>query len=208
MGPLNQRRAAERGFNFIGPFNPGYDAQLEAAGRNPEDHQVALMVPVVVADSTEKAWEIAGPGLEYFVNFYTQRKDVHGEPAPADQAVTADMIRRGEAGIWRAAVGTPDEVTQQLLPLVTGAMGRVTELALQMRQPGMSNENTHRSMRLLADARGSGTHRGVTRHQPRNLSTLQRYAPPSRQVSGLVGYWPSADRVVEVSPLAVAGGLP
>jgi alkanesulfonate monooxygenase SsuD/methylene tetrahydromethanopterin reductase-like flavin-dependent oxidoreductase (luciferase family) len=151
MGPRNQRRAAERGFNFIGPFNPGYDAQLEAAGRDPEAHQVALMLPVVVADSTRKAWEIAGPGLEYFVNFYELRKDLEGNPAPDDRRVSADMIRRGEAGIWRAAVGTPDEVTQQLLPLVGGAMGRITELALQMRQPGMGNADTHRSMRLLAE---------------------------------------------------------
>lgn len=151
MGPRNQQRAAERGFNFIGPFNPGYDAQLEAAGRNPADHQVALMLPVVVADSTEKAWEIAGPGLEYFVNFYELRRDLQGNPAPEDRRVTADMIRRGEAGIWRAAVGTPDEVADQLRPLAGGAMGRITELALQMRQPGMSNADTHRSMRLLAE---------------------------------------------------------
>ena len=30
------------------------------------------------------------------------------------------------------------------------AMGRVTQLALQMRQPGMTNDDTHRSMRMFA----------------------------------------------------------
>ena len=38
MGPRNQRRAAERGFNFIGPFNPGYDAaprRVRAQPRRP-----------------------------------------------------------------------------------------------------------------------------------------------------------------------------
>ena len=35
MGPRNQRRAAERGFNFIGPFNPGYDAHLSTAAAIP-----------------------------------------------------------------------------------------------------------------------------------------------------------------------------
>ena len=53
MGPLNQQRAAERGLNFIGPFNPGYDERLKAVGREPSDHQVASMQFVVVADTTE-----------------------------------------------------------------------------------------------------------------------------------------------------------
>jgi hypothetical protein len=30
-------------------------------------------------------------------------------------------------------------------------MGRVTELAVQIRHPGMSNEDTHRSIRLFAE---------------------------------------------------------
>jgi alkanesulfonate monooxygenase SsuD/methylene tetrahydromethanopterin reductase-like flavin-dependent oxidoreductase (luciferase family) len=151
MGPRNQARAAERGFHFIGPFNPGYDQHLAAAGRDPADHQVASMQPVVVADTTERAWEIAGPGLEYFVNFYETRKDLAGNPAPPERRVTAEMIRNGEAGFWRANVGTPDEVAAQLRPLVDGAMGRLTELAVQMRQPGMTTADTHHSMRLFAE---------------------------------------------------------
>ena len=51
MGPRNQAKAAERGFNFIGPFNPGYDA---AARRRPavtrSTIQVASMQVVCVAD--------------------------------------------------------------------------------------------------------------------------------------------------------------
>jgi alkanesulfonate monooxygenase SsuD/methylene tetrahydromethanopterin reductase-like flavin-dependent oxidoreductase (luciferase family) len=151
MGPLNQKRAAERGFNFIGPFNPGYDDLLRAAGRNPDDHQVASMQFVVVADSTERAWEIAGPGLEYFVNFYETRKDLQGTPAPAENHRTAEMIRNGQAGFWRGIVGTPDEVIAMLRPFVAGAFGRITQLALQMRQPGMTTKDTHHSMRLFAD---------------------------------------------------------
>ena len=61
------------------------------------------------------------------------------------------MLRSGNAGFWFAAVGTPDEVAAKLRPIVDGhAMGRVTQLALQMRQPGMTNEDTHRSMRMFA----------------------------------------------------------
>jgi alkanesulfonate monooxygenase SsuD/methylene tetrahydromethanopterin reductase-like flavin-dependent oxidoreductase (luciferase family) len=151
MGPRNQARAAERGFHFIGPFNPGYDDRLREAGRNPEDHQVAAMVMVCVADTTEKAWDIAGPGLEYVVNFYETRRDLEGNPAPPDKRVTAELIREGKAGFWRAFVGTPDEVLAGLRPLAEGRMGRVTELALQLRHPGMTTADTHRSMRLFAE---------------------------------------------------------
>ena len=137
--------------NLIAPFNAGYDAALEACGRNPADHQVSVMIPVCVADTTDKAWEIAGAGLEYFVNFYQMRKDLHGKPAAEDQRVTQEMLRSGNAGFWFAAVGTPDDVVAKLRPFVDGHLGRITQLALQMRQPGMNNADTHRSMRMFAD---------------------------------------------------------
>ncbi len=151
MGPLNLKRAAERGMHLIAPFNAGYDAALVAAGRNPAAHQVSVMLPVCVADTTEKAWEVAGAGIEYFVNFYQMRKDLQGVPADSSARVTIEMLRTGNAGFWFAAVGTPDEVVAKLRPIVAGhAMGRVTQLALQMRQPGMTNADTHRSMRMFA----------------------------------------------------------
>ncbi|HEX3088386.1 MAG TPA: LLM class flavin-dependent oxidoreductase [Ilumatobacteraceae bacterium] len=150
MGPMNLKRAAERGMNLIAPFNAGYDAALEACGRNPADYQVSVMVPVCVADTADKAWEIAGPGIEYFVNFYQMRKNLQGEPAPAEARVTQEMLRSGNAGFWFAAVGTPDDVIGKLRPFVDGHLGRITQLALQMRQPGMSNADTHKSMRMFA----------------------------------------------------------
>jgi alkanesulfonate monooxygenase SsuD/methylene tetrahydromethanopterin reductase-like flavin-dependent oxidoreductase (luciferase family) len=150
MGPKNLARAAERGMNLIAPFNAGYDAALEACGRNPADHQVSVMIPVCVADSADKAWEIAGPGIEYFVNFYQMRKNLQGEPAPQEARITREMLRTGNAGFWFAAVGTPDDVIAKLRPFADGQLGRITQLALQMRQPGMSNDDTHRSMRMFA----------------------------------------------------------
>ena len=136
--------------NLIAPFNAGYDAALEACGRNPADYDVSVMVPVCVADTTDKAWEIAGPGIEYFVNFYQMRKNLQGEPAPAEARITQEMLRTGNAGFWFAAVGTPEDVIGKLRPFVDGHLGRITQLALQMRQPGMSNDDTHRSMRMFA----------------------------------------------------------
>ena len=85
------------------------------------------------------------------MNFYETRKDLDGPPAPADKAVTADMIRSGNAGFWSAAVGTPDDVIAALAPIAGGHLGRITQLACQFRHPGMSTADTHRSMRLFAE---------------------------------------------------------
>ena len=151
MGPRNLARAAERGFDLIGPFNAGYEQALRAAGRDTADHQMAVMVPVCVADTADKAWEIAGRGIEYFVNFYQMRKNLEGVLPGEEARVTIDMLRSGNAGFWFAAVGTPDDVIAQLTPVVAGQrLGHCTQLALQMRQTGMRTEDTHRSMRLFA----------------------------------------------------------
>ncbi|MGZ4806809.1 MAG: LLM class flavin-dependent oxidoreductase, partial [Ilumatobacteraceae bacterium] len=150
MGPKNLARAAERGMNLSAPFNAGYDAALLACGRNPDDYQVSVMLPVCVADTADKAWDIAGRGIEYFVNFYQMRKNLQGEPAPAEGRVTQEMLRSGNAGFWFAAVGTPDDVVAKLRPFVDGHAGRITQFALQMRHPGMRNDDTHRSMRMFA----------------------------------------------------------
>ena len=150
MGPRNLARAAERGFDLIGPFNAGYEHAL-AAGHDPADHQMAVMVPVCVADTADKAWEIAGRGIEYFVNFYQMRKNLEGVLPGEEARVTIDMLRSGNAGFWFAAVGTPDDVIAQLTPVVAGQrLGHCSQLALQMRQTGMRTEDTHRSMRLFA----------------------------------------------------------
>jgi len=150
-GPRNTARAAERGFNLIGPGNFGYDEKLREAGRDPSQYQVSRMTPLCVADSTGAAWDAAGEGLHHFINFYQLRANLKGEPADPSAEITVDMMKRGEAGFWQPAVGTPEEVIAALTPVVQGALGRVTELSLQFRQPGMRSKETHRSMTLFAE---------------------------------------------------------
>lgn len=150
MGPRNQARAAERGFHFIGPIHFGYHEALVAAGRDPLQSEIAIMHPICVADTADRAWDVGGAGLEYFVNFYELRRDLHGQPS-TNSPITAEMLRSGNAGFWSAAFGTPDDVIAKLRPIVDGSLGRVTELALQFRQPGMTTSDTHRSMRLFAE---------------------------------------------------------
>lgn len=151
MGPKNQAKAAERGMGFIGPFNPGYDQHLAAAGRNPADHPVASMQMVCVSDSADEAWDIAGEALAYFVNFYECRKDLDGVDAEPSKRVTPEMIRNGQAGFWSAACGNPDDVIKALTPFAIGALGRITEFAVSFRHAGMRTAETHRSMRLFAE---------------------------------------------------------
>jgi alkanesulfonate monooxygenase SsuD/methylene tetrahydromethanopterin reductase-like flavin-dependent oxidoreductase (luciferase family) len=148
MGPLNAKRSAERGFNFIGPGNFGYDAALAAAGRDPAEHQIASMQLMHVSDSADQGWNEAGAGLEYFVNFYHVRKNVDGSEQ-GNEPITRDMLRSGNAGFWRASVGTPEDVIAGLAPVVTGQLGRVTELACAFRHPGMRNDVVHKSMRMF-----------------------------------------------------------
>ncbi len=64
-------------------------------------------------------------------------KTSQGVPADDSKRVTAEMIRAGQAGFWSAAVGTPDDVIAALTPFVTGALGRITELAVAFRHAGM-----------------------------------------------------------------------
>lgn len=150
MGPKNLARAAERGLDLIAPFNAGYDKHLVAAGRTPADHQIAIMQMVCVADSADEAWDAAGAALEYFVNFYALRKDLEGVADPS-RRITQEMLRSGTAGMWHAAVGTPDDVIAELRPLVTGERGRVTELACAFRHAGMRTPETSKSMRMFAE---------------------------------------------------------
>ena len=136
MGPKNQRRAAERGFNFIGPFNPGYDAQLAAAGRNPSRPPVASMQVICVADSAERAWEIAGPGLEYFVNFYETRQGPQGEPAAGARRDHAGDDPRRQRRVLERRRGHARRRDQGPGPVRGGALGRITELAVRVPPPG------------------------------------------------------------------------
>ena len=149
MAPQNQRRAARRGFNFIGPFNMGWDAALEAAGHDPATIQVASMQMLHISDSVERAWDESAAGLEYFVNFYHLRRELNGE-LPGNEPITPQMIREGNAGFWSASVGTPRDVIAGLTPFVNGTMGRNTELALAFRHAGMRTPEVHRAMRLFA----------------------------------------------------------
>ena len=89
----NAARSAERGFNFIGP-EIGYDAALTAAGRNPADYKIASMQVIHVSDSTDKAWEEAGAGIEYFVNFYNIRLNLDGQPQGNESDHPGDAPRR------------------------------------------------------------------------------------------------------------------
>ncbi len=155
MGPKNAARSAERGFNFIGPGNFGYDAALTAAGRNPADYKIASMQVIHVSDSTDKAWEEAGAGIEYFVNFYNLRLGLDGQPQGNDP-ITQEMIRGGNAGFWSAAVGTPDDAIKALAPFASGQLGRITEFACGFRHAGHAQRRRAPLDAALPRARDAG----------------------------------------------------
>jgi hypothetical protein len=103
-----------------------------------------------ISDATDKGWDEAGPGLEYFVNFYNMRLNLDGQPQ-GNEYITQEMLRGGNAGFWSAAVGTPDDAIKALTPFVSGQLGRITELACAFRHPGMRNDVVQKSMRLFQE---------------------------------------------------------
>ena len=107
---------------------------------------------ICVADTTDKGWEVAGAGLEYFVNFYETRKDLEGRPAPPDKAVTAEMIRSGNA---RACA----QLDAGQLTLASNSFGFTpgfTRKSGKRRSESYSSRNAARRRKLSAAMNGAG----------------------------------------------------
>lgn len=156
FGPNSMKRAAERGFHILGGNFPGYDDTLLALGKSLEDHQVAQITAVHVAESRDQAWDEAQDGLHWYMNFHRIR---HNVPAgmtptgPLDSLPAASELRHVKGLTFLPGmpiyVGTPDEVREQLLADCAGRNGRLTQIALHMRLPGMRTPEVRRSMELF-----------------------------------------------------------
>jgi alkanesulfonate monooxygenase SsuD/methylene tetrahydromethanopterin reductase-like flavin-dependent oxidoreductase (luciferase family) len=152
QGPQSITRTAERGYHMLAGGSQRYDEALRAAGRNPDDHFVAPMQQVALADTTDAAWEAAAEGLHYFINFYRLRRRLDGTLPSASDEITMEMIRGGGpgGGTGMFMAGTPDEVIERFTAIRDGAQGRVTHLPLGFRHAGMRTADVRRSMELFA----------------------------------------------------------
>ncbi len=150
FGPKNVAKAAQKGYHLLAG-GPQYDIELKKAGRDPKDFGVAPMQMVSIAETNQKAWEVAIEGLHYFVNFYVLRKQLDGSMPPASAEVTRDMLRSGKVPPpFGPTVGTPTEVRDRLKGVGSGAFGRATHLPIAFRHAGMRTPDVHKAMELFA----------------------------------------------------------
>ncbi|WP_052025826.1 LLM class flavin-dependent oxidoreductase [Phyllobacterium sp. YR531] len=156
FGPNSMKRAAERGFNLLGGNYPGYDDTLLALGQSLDDYQVAQVTAVHVAETREQAWDEAQNGLHWLMNFHRIRHKVPagmGVNGPLETLPAPEELRNVEGLYFMPGmpiyIGTPDTVREELLADCAGRRGRLTQLALHFRLPGMRTPEVRRSMELF-----------------------------------------------------------
>jgi alkanesulfonate monooxygenase SsuD/methylene tetrahydromethanopterin reductase-like flavin-dependent oxidoreductase (luciferase family) len=157
FGPKGVSRAAERGYNLIAPDVTGvYEQITRDRGERPEDKLIGFVNHVSIADTWEEAFDSTAEPCMWVSNQYALRKDLEGNQPPESARVTMDMIRRGaetgeQVGFAVPNPGTVEQIIEKFLPIVRGERGLVTHIGLEVRAPGTSTENAHRTMRLFAE---------------------------------------------------------
>jgi alkanesulfonate monooxygenase SsuD/methylene tetrahydromethanopterin reductase-like flavin-dependent oxidoreductase (luciferase family) len=156
FGPQSMRRAARRGYHVFSAGSEAYDQALRAAGRRPEDHEVAQVTFLHVADSRDRAWDEAQHGLHWIMAFHRERRDVDAgatPDGPLPELPPADELRDVDGLCFVPGlpflIGTPDEVGEALVSGCRANTSRVTQLALTFRHPGMRTPEVRRSMELF-----------------------------------------------------------
>ncbi|MFG2966873.1 LLM class flavin-dependent oxidoreductase [Streptomyces sp. NPDC048288] len=150
IGPQSLELAARNGYHLIAQRQPLYDRTLREDGREPEAHQAIPLQMVCVAPTREEALEASLEGLHHFANFYRLRRNIQGELPDPSVEIPPARIAEGDLGhLGRAAVGSPDEVTETLLGILKEKPG-TTGFALAFRHAGMRAPEVARSMELFA----------------------------------------------------------
>jgi alkanesulfonate monooxygenase SsuD/methylene tetrahydromethanopterin reductase-like flavin-dependent oxidoreductase (luciferase family) len=155
LGPRNIQRAAERGMHLMAggskELSDMYDQAIVAAGRNPADLFQGPLTMVSIAPTEDRAFAKAADGFCYFMNFYTQRRQIPGHEMPTFNVVP-EMLRglvNDPRNPFPMVVGTPERATEKLLAIRNGACGRVTHLPLAFRHAGMDTAAARESMELF-----------------------------------------------------------
>src|SRR5262249_18923227 len=76
FGPNSMKRAAERGFHILGGNYPGYEDTLRELGKSLDDHQVAQITAIHLAETREQAWDEAQYGAHWYMNFHRIRHKI------------------------------------------------------------------------------------------------------------------------------------
>lgn len=147
IGPASVRKAAEYGYHLISEARPAWQDGMKAAGHDASSRKAQMLLPIVVGQSADEAWEIGGEGVLAHLNFYALRRQLDGSlPDPA----TATLTKQDVMDRKMAVLGSPDEVLQQVTEYFESLKpAGQTGLAFQMRNPGMATTAVEKSMRLF-----------------------------------------------------------
>lgn len=152
IGPTSVRKAGEYGYHLIANSNPGWTEGVAAGGHDQSKLKAQGLIAVVVAETEEKAWEASEEAVLYFSNFYILRRQLDGsQPDPSRALTKEDLINRKFSPASSVAVGTPEQVLEQLSAVYKAQPAGQTGFAIQMRSPGMKTADVEKSMNLFAE---------------------------------------------------------
>jgi alkanesulfonate monooxygenase SsuD/methylene tetrahydromethanopterin reductase-like flavin-dependent oxidoreductase (luciferase family) len=149
-------RAARNGFHLAGTGEHQvqiYRDALAAAGRNPDDFNVAQLRFGYVAAKREKAWDECEFGLHYLLTRYgdwiAEANDVPGDENFTKIPPVGELRKANAAGMIGEGfmVGTPDDAIAQIGQIEQHA----THLALGLALPGIDPKKIRASMKLFAE---------------------------------------------------------
>lgn len=151
-------RAARMGCHFLSggqaEQSEVYDDALRSHGRDPADFSIAGQRVVYVAETREKAWEVAARPLHHtascYLDWFTADSPDYG-PAQITIPSVDDIIRKQSFNFFgeQAIVGTPGDVIGELEDYFS--RGRLTHLVCAMAMPGMAPPDIRSSMELFSE---------------------------------------------------------
>ncbi len=169
FGPQGVTRAAKRGYNLIAPDFLGTFANVKKErGENPQDYLVGFTNTICIADTKEEAIARSAEACTWVSNVYGLRKELDGFQPPKEWAWSQDeMVASIQAGMpgmvpgqpgQRAPMpfivpscGTVDDMLEKFVPVAQGKRGLTTNLGISVREPGMSDEAAHNTLRQFAE---------------------------------------------------------
>ena len=156
--PKAIERAARMGFHFLSgsvASSVAYDEALRSNGRNPDDFQIAAILPIYVAADRDHAWRTAARPLRHMaVNYLRWTAEAKGsaDPEQAERAVPSveDIISNQSLDFFgeEVLVGTPEDVVERIEAYRRRA--RLTDLVCMLPLPGMAPTDIRAGMELFA----------------------------------------------------------
>ncbi|MFC4374188.1 LLM class flavin-dependent oxidoreductase [Nocardia halotolerans] len=151
-GPRGARLAGQLGIGLLHISHEmfaHYQAGLAEGGHNLDLAQVSDLVPIVLADDPDAAWERIGPHLAHQKNTY-RRSSVEGTDRPAPPVLTSAQLRERPAdGSWAALeILTPEQAAVRINDRIAGLP--VRHLLFWADIAGMPDDLVARNIELVS----------------------------------------------------------